>query len=1098
MNMKQESDKALKPSSSTSTSTSTTTNNTKISSSFLNDITKSDKYSIEGWNFHHHRNHHISAHPSVDSISTSNSIYKSYDSDMRGKYSYLRLGGGNHGEDWKGMEDKYVVSSALYDNTPPSSTTTTTRSGAIKDRKGRHHRGNHKNNTDDSMIDDCSTTTNNAVVNALNKRLPSFLQFSNKNQSLVSSEVSSYHTTTSTTAARYQNVTVASTISFTSGGGDGGKDYYYSDSRDDTIDNCSKSGEYSSSDYSSSFVRQTTTSEQYFSPSTTTTNTRTATSSCINQEQSQSICPRSSSMSYSSTTCTSSSDGEYEIENSIGLFSDKLKSLFVETIDDDSRSDTSSELCNSDICVDAIVDLPWIFDDLDEECHDECHKMKMDVVKMNLNSKKNSMKSESCATATATTLLDTMISPSTLEKLNHFSSINDSFATTSGDSKSFHHCDGNKEVKDDSYCSNDDKSSIKSSQDDRQNKMKSTQSGDNPRTSQTNSSDSSEDATPKITNTRSTSVETNSRYYCCGKSRVSSQPQQSKIVSYTSSTIEQNEMNFIQNKDDPRTSQTNSSDYSEKETPKITDTSSTGVDSNGMYSKSRILAQPNDVKKLDKPQDSIVEVSNVEKKSGSLGNACDDTIKVEISTGEKVRDSMKDMMPNKSNTNGGDGSVGDKDRIGCEQSTKENEASPIATCPLIESRCDEEVYESDNTMNENLMIGNASMREGSVVQDSTVKLDNPIEGDRNQDFVVLENRPESESMNSHSKAKANHHLVNEESSLDCTVTELSDTSNNIITSVEPSDTIILFDLIKIQPSLTTIEIEYCSSLLPTTSSEAISMNVEGMSVIQPTDVNEPSALMQQQNTTLNIPRRNKDNIFNDLIRTFLSLCKADIGEQKEVDEKDIIPISHVTIDLNVDSDEDSTISDSTTQLMSRICEKAWDVALFRLDDFPLEARVWTIIDIANLLMDETKERQSIKSVLSTESSSSSLKNVYVLPLHAACYIGAPITLIRSLINIYPEATRQKVPSNSKLPLHIACEADADPEVISYLINSWPMSIYVCDGNGNIPLSQVILSKPLSARKKATMDVLLLESKKVQLLKNQDKIQSTNCTSNAIK
>jgi hypothetical protein len=1096
MNMEQDSNKEPK-----SSTTTTTNNNTNTSSSLLNDITKSDKYSIEGWSFHHNPSHHISDHHSLDSISTSNSIYKSYDSDMRGKYSYLRLGGGNDGEDWNGM-DKYVVNSALYDNTPPSSTTT--RSIAIKDRKGRRHHHDHKHNMDDSMIDDCSTATNNAVVNVLNNRLPLFLQFANKNRSLASSEVSSYHTTTSTTAPRYQNATTG-----------GGKDYYYSDSRDDTPDNCHKSGEYSFSDYSSSF-QQTATSEQYFSPSTTTTtNTGSATSSCMNPDKSQSICPRSSSMSYSSTTCSSSTGGEYEIENSLGLFSDKLKSLFVETIDGDSRSDTSSELCNSDVCVDAIVDLPWIFDDLDDECHDECHKMKMDVVKMNLKSKKNSTKSESCTTATATTLLETMVSPSTIKKMNHNSSLNHSFATTSGDSKSLN-CDGEKD-KDGSqyYCSNDGKSCIKSSQDDRQNKMISTQSGDDPRTSQTNSSDSSEDATPKITNTRSTSVDTNSRYYCCGKSRVSSQPQQSKIVNYTSSTIEQNEMNSTQSGDDPRTSQTNLSD-----SPKITNASSAGVDTDCCHGKSGIFSQPKDVEKVeDKTQDSMLEMNNVNKKLGSPGNVCDDTIKVEINKGEKVRDSMKHMVQNKSNTkvatssnagrkSGGDGSVGAKDRIDCEYSTKGNEATSIALTPLVESRCYEELYESDNTIIENLVFGNVSMREGNVVQESPVKLDNRIQArknkkstvkcDSNQDFVMLENRSESESESifPHSKARANPRLVNEESSLDCTVTELSETSNNIITSVAPSDTTILFDLIKIQPSLNTIEIEYCSGLLPTSSSEAITINVEGMSVIQPTDVKEPSALMPQQNTTLNRPRRNKDNIFNDLIKTFLSLCKADRGEQKEVDEKEVVPLSHVTIDLNIDSDEDSTISDSSTQLISRICEKAWDRALLRLDDFPLETRVWTTLDIANLLMDETKERQSIKSALSTESSSS-LKNVYVLPLHAACYVGAPITLIKSLINIYPEATRQKVPSNSKLPLHIACEADADPEVISYLINSWPMSIYVCDGNGNIPLSQVILSKPLSARKKETMDVLLLESKKMQLLKKQDNFQSTHSTSNAM-
>jgi hypothetical protein len=79
--------------------------------------------------------------------------------------------------------------------------------------------------------------------------------------------------------------------------------------------------------------------------------------------------------------------------------------------------------------------------------------------------------------------------------------------------------------------------------------------------------------------------------------------------------------------------------------------------------------------------------------------------------------------------------------------------------------------------------------------------------------------------------------------------------------------------------------------------------------------------------------------------------------------------------------------------------------------------------------------------------------------------------VKELIIIYPGAIRSRA-GNSKYPIHIACEAGAEPEVVSLLIDLWPGSIYALDGENNIPLTNLIRSKPLSPRKSDIMKLLL--------------------------
>jgi hypothetical protein len=79
-----------------------------------------------------------------------------------------------------------------------------------------------------------------------------------------------------------------------------------------------------------------------------------------------------------------------------------------------------------------------------------------------------------------------------------------------------------------------------------------------------------------------------------------------------------------------------------------------------------------------------------------------------------------------------------------------------------------------------------------------------------------------------------------------------------------------------------------------------------------------------------------------------------------------------------------------------------------------------------------------------------------LPIHAACFSGAPPNLVRKLIKVYPQSVSLEATAE-KLPIHIACETAAHPGVIASLISAFPDSIYEVDIYGNTPLQLAIFS-----------------------------------------
>jgi hypothetical protein len=144
-----------------------------------------------------------------------------------------------------------------------------------------------------------------------------------------------------------------------------------------------------------------------------------------------------------------------------------------------------------------------------------------------------------------------------------------------------------------------------------------------------------------------------------------------------------------------------------------------------------------------------------------------------------------------------------------------------------------------------------------------------------------------------------------------------------------------------------------------------------------------------------------------------------------------------------------------TNLYSAIHSKNSEIALKRTREHPEEVRIW--VSCCDSILNDGGIVRPV--------------TVQYLPLHAACQSPAPKDVVEELLSIYPGAIRSRA-GNSKYAIHLACEASAEPAVISLLIEKWPASIYALDGDNNIPLTNLIRSKPLSPRQSEIMRLLL--------------------------
>ncbi len=122
---------------------------------------------------------------------------------------------------------------------------------------------------------------------------------------------------------------------------------------------------------------------------------------------------------------------------------------------------------------------------------------------------------------------------------------------------------------------------------------------------------------------------------------------------------------------------------------------------------------------------------------------------------------------------------------------------------------------------------------------------------------------------------------------------------------------------------------------------------------------------------------------------------------------------------------------NVTQLYTLIEKKRWTKAIERCKQVPLEARTW---------------------VLRYEKNPSGAKKLRwrLLPIHTAVIFRAPVTLIKCLVEAYPESPQQQ-DDQHMLPLHLACRTVSSQEVVTSLVNYFPEALYEEDHKGRIPI-----------------------------------------------
>lgn len=122
--------------------------------------------------------------------------------------------------------------------------------------------------------------------------------------------------------------------------------------------------------------------------------------------------------------------------------------------------------------------------------------------------------------------------------------------------------------------------------------------------------------------------------------------------------------------------------------------------------------------------------------------------------------------------------------------------------------------------------------------------------------------------------------------------------------------------------------------------------------------------------------------------------------------------------------------ENRTLLFRLLLKKDWNGACARARSFPAEAATWIVTKGFN-------------------------GNLRFLPIHKACVLQPPISVIRSLLEAYQEGSQCK-DQDGWLPVHCACFYGADSQVISELLNSYGKGAQQKDDEGRLPLHYACL------------------------------------------
>lgn len=83
-----------------------------------------------------------------------------------------------------------------------------------------------------------------------------------------------------------------------------------------------------------------------------------------------------------------------------------------------------------------------------------------------------------------------------------------------------------------------------------------------------------------------------------------------------------------------------------------------------------------------------------------------------------------------------------------------------------------------------------------------------------------------------------------------------------------------------------------------------------------------------------------------------------------------------------------------------------------------------------------------------------------LPLHLACFVDAPLAIVRRLVDLYPESIRC-TDDEQMLPIHLALNYGARDEIVHFLLTAWPGSVNVRGKNGQSTLAWAIQTRDVT-------------------------------------
>jgi len=169
---------------------------------------------------------------------------------------------------------------------------------------------------------------------------------------------------------------------------------------------------------------------------------------------------------------------------------------------------------------------------------------------------------------------------------------------------------------------------------------------------------------------------------------------------------------------------------------------------------------------------------------------------------------------------------------------------------------------------------------------------------------------------------------------------------------------------------------------------------------------------------------------NDIMNTKIEEIDDKTGRNfEELEEDDGITKEDILKDITC---EKVNFDEEASPLYRAIDTRSWKTAYKILDETPEEASTWVYRGDK-----ETSEYDWM-----------------FLPLHVACFSGAPLDLIKALVRACPQGVRMAA-NGGKLPLHIACETLAQSSVIIFLHRVYSEAMYIVDDAGNTPLQEAM-------------------------------------------